>query len=227
MMLEGDVLLAGQGTENQTNTPIMAHPPDVYSDITLSRWLDVTLNTSKGLKLDFKTVQVLEPALQVLSDRLGLYQQPVWLNADIFRGPNAEDSTPVNATVFRDVVLDHFPEATLSVGWTTAVGPQGYTRHMVTEMLDFVSTLQQPITFPIRASLAKRSWSDLRDLLSASRAHSLTIWSGSDLVDPDDLVYIRQNSEPDRIYYDLPSWLMELFLERLNMKRHYSTSDLI
>ncbi|KAK2150591.1 hypothetical protein LSH36_399g04017 [Paralvinella palmiformis] len=216
MMLEADVLLEGQGTVNQTDTPIMAHPPNIYSDITLERWLEITLNTSRGIKLDFKSVEVLDPSLRIVSASLSRYQQPIWLNADIFSGPNAEDSTPLNATIFRETVLQFFPEATLSVGWTTADGPEGYTRDMVDEMLAFVAPLQQPVTFPVRAKLVKRSWDNLKELLSSSRAHALTIWSGSDLVDPDDLVYVRENSDLDRVYYDLPTWLMDLFLERLN-----------
>ena len=84
-------------------------------------------------------------------------------------------------------------------------------------MLAYTSDLDQPITFPIKAILARRSWDNLIALLDASRAHTITIWSGSDLVDPDDLVYLRQNSEIDRVYYDLPDWMMALFLDRLNM----------
>ena len=47
MMLEADVILRGQGTENQTDIPIMAHPPHTDSDITLQVHV---VNTTINLK---------------------------------------------------------------------------------------------------------------------------------------------------------------------------------
>lgn len=51
-MIEADVLLRG-GKEGN-GEPIMAHPPETDSDITLQEWLNVIVNTDKGIKLDFK-----------------------------------------------------------------------------------------------------------------------------------------------------------------------------
>lgn len=48
MILEADVNLQGHNTANETNIPIMAHPPDIYSDNTLEDWLDDVLKTKKG-----------------------------------------------------------------------------------------------------------------------------------------------------------------------------------
>lgn len=48
MILEADVNVQGHNTENETNIPIMAHPPDVYSDNTLEEWLDTVINSKKG-----------------------------------------------------------------------------------------------------------------------------------------------------------------------------------
>ena len=48
MFLEADVILRGQGTENQTDIPVMAHPPATDSDITLEEWLDKVMVTDKG-----------------------------------------------------------------------------------------------------------------------------------------------------------------------------------
>lgn len=49
-MLEADVVLRGAGPHE----PIMAHPPDRDSDITLQEWLELVRQHPKGLKLDFK-----------------------------------------------------------------------------------------------------------------------------------------------------------------------------
>lgn len=49
-MIEADVLLRGQDPK----VPIMAHPPDNDSDITLQDWLKEVVKSDKGIKLDFK-----------------------------------------------------------------------------------------------------------------------------------------------------------------------------
>lgn len=48
MILEADVNVQGHNTVNETNIPIMAHPPDIYSDNTLEEWLDAVLKSKKG-----------------------------------------------------------------------------------------------------------------------------------------------------------------------------------
>ena len=48
MILESDVTLEGYGTANVTPIPIMAHPPNIYSDNTLDEWLDAVLASRKG-----------------------------------------------------------------------------------------------------------------------------------------------------------------------------------
>lgn len=48
MILEADVNVEGHNTVNETNIPIMAHPPDVYSDNTLEEWLDAVIKSKKG-----------------------------------------------------------------------------------------------------------------------------------------------------------------------------------
>jgi hypothetical protein len=45
IMIEGDVMLQGQGTDKQTLTPIMAKLPDTTSEITLEEWLALILRS--------------------------------------------------------------------------------------------------------------------------------------------------------------------------------------
>ena len=40
MMIEGDIMLLGQDTPNQTNIPIMAHTVGDYNNITFEQWID-------------------------------------------------------------------------------------------------------------------------------------------------------------------------------------------
>lgn len=49
-MIEADILLRGPDPQE----PIMAHPPDNDSDISLQDWLKEVVKSDKGIKLDFK-----------------------------------------------------------------------------------------------------------------------------------------------------------------------------
>lgn len=44
---------------------------------------------------------------------------PVFLNADIFRGPVNATTTPLNAKEFLKGANETIPESIISVGWTT------------------------------------------------------------------------------------------------------------
>lgn len=67
--LEADISLGHVvGRENLSPMPIMAHPPDTTSDISLDSWLNtvVTRKPDRGVKLDFKSLDVLESSLIIL-----------------------------------------------------------------------------------------------------------------------------------------------------------------
>lgn len=61
MILEADVTLMGYGTPDEKPVPIMAHPPDIYSDNTLDEWLDAVLASGKGTD-QIRTVSTEHPA---------------------------------------------------------------------------------------------------------------------------------------------------------------------
>lgn len=48
MVLEADVNIEGLNTRNETGIPIMAHPPDIYSDNTFQEWLDIVISSKRG-----------------------------------------------------------------------------------------------------------------------------------------------------------------------------------
>ncbi|KAM6453817.1 protein FAM151A isoform 2-T2 [Liasis olivaceus] len=211
MALESDVTLEGYNTPKETEKPIMAHPPDVYSDNTLQDWLKAVLRLSnKVIKLDFKNIRTVGPSLDILvktSSEL-IIDRPVWLNADILKGPNVPFDIAVNASQFLTLVQKKFPNCTISPGWTTLYLPlspnKTYTQNMVEKMHTLVGKLPQQITFPVRAVMAKPAWTHLSWLLSQSKRYSLTLWQGkSDPVRVEDLLFIRNNSKPEQIYYDL------------------------
>lgn len=192
----------------------MAHPPDVDSNLTLADFLNQTIGSTKGIKLDFKTIMVVEPSLKMLQSATsgrGI-NNPIWLNADILPGPCYDKvCTPVDHVQFLSLCTSYFPQATLSISWTTGMNmtaPENYYNWtQVIPMGKLVSQISQPITFPIRAVLVQRSSKQIHWLLDLSETFTLTIWSAKyDKLDVQDLVTLRQTAVTDkrRIYYDLP-----------------------
>lgn len=85
LMIEADVTLA---ETTRYPIPIMAHPPMNMSDITLEDWLleVVRADSGKGIKLDFKSTRVVEPAFRVLARHADFLKGPLILNADVLPG---------------------------------------------------------------------------------------------------------------------------------------------
>uniref|UniRef100_A0A8C2MEA8 Protein FAM151A n=1 Tax=Cricetulus griseus TaxID=10029 RepID=A0A8C2MEA8_CRIGR len=239
MVLEADVTVEGFTTANETGVPIMAHPPAIYSDNTLQQWLEAVLASSqKGIKLDFKSLKAVGPSLDLLRHltEAGRIRRPVWINADIMRGPNVPISVEINATQFLALVQEKYPEVTISPGFTTLYVPQlpnsTYTQAMVEKMQELVGALPQRITFPVRASMARAAWPHFSWLLGQSERYSLTLWQGaSDPVSVDDLLFIRDNSATHQIYYDLfepvLSQFKQLALNSTRKRTYYTGGSLI
>ncbi|KAM6948192.1 protein FAM151A [Aplochiton taeniatus] len=238
MILEADVTVEGFGTANETTVPIMAHPPDVYSDNSLDQWLEAILDSRKGVKLDFKSLEVVGPSLELLRQKnqtRGI-NRPVWINADILPGPNVPAFWPVvNGTEFLRLVNQRFPAVTLSPGWKVLYVPQfpsvTYTRRMMEEMYQVIRDVPQSVTFPVLAPMMRGAWQHFSWLLSQSPRFSLTLWQGS--VDPsvEDLLFVRDNSNPSRIYYDIYEPVLSQFKQaaarRGRQRRFYPGGDLL
>lgn len=74
MMLEADVIYGKIiGNNSLGDVPIMGHPPAVESDLSLEDFLSEIFgfnqihDDKKGIKLDFKTIDVFEKSLAILS----------------------------------------------------------------------------------------------------------------------------------------------------------------
>uniref|UniRef100_A0A8C3TAY4 Protein FAM151A n=1 Tax=Chelydra serpentina TaxID=8475 RepID=A0A8C3TAY4_CHESE len=218
MVLEADVNIEGHNTPNETDKPIMAHPPAVYSDNSFQEWLDVVLNSSsKGIKLDFKSIKAVDPSLAILLKKSSEVKlnRPLWLNADILMGPNVPINTAVNASLFLSLIQEKYPNCTLSLGWTTLYSflfpNKTYTQKMIQEMHSIVGTLPQRVTFPVRASLREPQASSTLSLL---HRYSLTLWQGkTDPITVEDLLFIRDNSRAEQIYYDIYDPVLSQFKE--------------
>ncbi|NWZ92806.1 F151B protein, partial [Nesospiza acunhae] len=171
--------------------PILAHPPDTDSDITLREWLALMGSTSKGIKLDFKSLAAVGPSLELLGQAGQCLDRPVWLNGDIVPGPRGS-CAPLDARAFLRA---------LSV--PRCVSP-GYAWPVVQEMWRLCQALSQPVTFAVRAALVPGSIPQLQWLLQQCHRYSLTVWTGKeDVYSVEDLLLIRENFDKSRVYYDI------------------------
>uniref|UniRef100_A0A3B5AVS4 Family with sequence similarity 151 member B n=1 Tax=Stegastes partitus TaxID=144197 RepID=A0A3B5AVS4_9TELE len=166
-MIEGDVLLRGCNPRE----PIMAHPPDTDSDLALRQWLLGVRMHSKGIKLDFKSLEAVAPSLVLLDEMLVEPSRPVWVNADILPGPGGQ-TTPLDPQAFLSAVTTLPTDTVLSLGWTThwtaGTDNPGYSWDMVRVMHDICGSLKHPVTFPVRGALLAQSFSQLSWLLQQS-----------------------------------------------------------
>ncbi|GFT28320.1 protein FAM151A [Nephila pilipes] len=228
--LEADVSLGLlTGNEFGTMIPIMAHPPDTFSDISLEMWIDTVINrnTGKGIKLDFKSVNAVEPSLTILQKHSEKMNSSLWLNADILYGPIHASNVPVKSDLFLLFCHQYFPTAVHSVGWTTnwySSFPQEtwhYEWMHVRKMADVIRCFgyenhYPSFTFPVRGIFASRSIRQLEWLLGVVPGSFLTIWTAKDdPLDIDDLKQIRSSFPIDKVYYDVPE---DLHKELMDVK---------
>ncbi|NXH05102.1 F151B protein, partial [Loxia leucoptera] len=183
--------------------PILAHPPDTDSDITLQEWLAQMGSTNKGIKLDFKSLAAVGPSLELLGQLGQCLDRPVWLNGDILPGPLGS-CAPLDARAFLGAVTSSCPDATLvSPECPHCVSP-GYEWPVVQEMWRLCRALCQPVTFAVRAALVPGSVPQLQWLLQQCHRFSLTVWTGKeDVYSVEDLLLIRENFDKSRVYYDI------------------------
>ncbi|NXF07035.1 F151B protein, partial [Smithornis capensis] len=179
--------------------PILAHPPDTDSDITLQEWLAQMVNTNKGIKLDFKSLDAVGPSLELLGEVEQQLRRPVWINGDILEGPGGSRAV-LDARNILSTITSTFPDGVL----IPMFFPAGYEWAMVQEMNQVCRSLSQPVTFPVRAVLVRQSLPKLRWLIQQSDKYSLTVWTGNeDVYSLEDLLHIRENFDKSRVYYDI------------------------
>ncbi|PAA50821.1 hypothetical protein BOX15_Mlig032811g1 [Macrostomum lignano] len=230
MVLESDVLMKGAGTSQQELLPIMAHPPDTDSDLTFDEYLATVAasNSTVGIKLDFKAIEVVELCLQRVARVADRLPGPVIVNADILRGPGAPaDKEPIDHRRFLRFHSELTPRALLSVGWTTGysardIGNRRYGWEHVVPMWELVTSMREKsssasapsaVTFPVRASLLSDSLAQLCWLVEACDAGggataSLTVWMAKAPGEPQPEAAVLRRYRTElgsrRLFVDLP-----------------------
>ena len=67
MMLEGEVMLKNQFTSKQQLLPVMVNSDE--EEFTFDDWLSLALESQRGMKIHFKTIESVDLCLQKLSNR--------------------------------------------------------------------------------------------------------------------------------------------------------------
>ncbi|NXY10560.1 F151B protein, partial [Pteruthius melanotis] len=170
--------------------PILAHPPDTDSDITLQEWLAEMVSTNKGIKLDFK---------RYLNKKIRLFAfLPVKILQVIALSPRLSPGYTWAMVQEMSQLCQPMPGCDIP-----CLSP-GYTWAMVQEMSQLCQPLSQRVSFAVRAVLVPGSVPQLRWLLQQSHRYSLTVWTGKeDTYSVEDLLFIRENFDKSRVYYDI------------------------
>ena len=141
-----------------------SHPPATSSDLTFRHFVDKVIEHNRakhasfegdaeksptpaiGLKLDFKSPAAVERCIShLLSHKNALSEArvPLWLNADLWKGPGGADS-PFSAAAFASQctrMLREYEATSLSLGWTTGGDDEPYTECHVEEALESLRKL--------------------------------------------------------------------------------------
>ena len=160
--IESDIVMGNEENENNEVSPIvqpiMAHPPQYLSDLTFDTFIEMATTgldskdfQHKHLKLDFKEIATVGPALESLHQAFcrkdGTFDQTVFLNADILKGPGKRYGTlEMEADLFIERCLGFAQrseknrrQCAFSLGWRVdcrSLG--GYTTHDVNQMREVI-----------------------------------------------------------------------------------------
>ena len=143
---------------------------------------------------------------------------PVWIHADIFKGPLGE-APAVDKNVFIKHVQRLFPQCTMSLGWTTGSHTDlslfSYTWDMVLDMYHFVHEheIQPPLVFTMRASFIHNSVPQMKWLTDNTRSSVLVYNFPEDRPLSEDLMYVCYRFAPHNSYFDIPDENMRDFVE--------------
>lgn len=170
--------------------PIMAHPPSKSSDLSLEDFFDILMSTPSNIqvvKLDFKSIDILEPSLKLASSKKCPFD--IWLNADILATDNSKE--PLNAHLFLQLCQQYFAKnqskVVLSPGFVTHLkGSLKYSMENMKAMHDLISqTSFKNISFPLRALFLSHSKTEVIWLLEhcgkCDKISTVTIWGQDEL----------------------------------------------
>lgn len=176
----------------------------------------------KGIKLDFKDINSVKPAIDLLVKlNVSANVVAVWLNGDVAKGPGCPPVSHLDGRKFLKLCCK-VPEVVLSLGWLSSelAMTQRYTTDMINDMMELVqqpylrgksgvkytvAAVAQHITFCVQAQFALASRAKLERLLSMVPNSSLTAFTGVGTfgVMPEMMVEIEDNFDTTRLFVDV------------------------
>ncbi|XP_078665182.1 protein FAM151A-like [Branchiostoma floridae x Branchiostoma belcheri] len=207
LMVEADVNI------REDNVPVMSeHRAGNGSDVyPLEDWL--RLAPYFGIMLEFHSVEALIPSLKVLQSKASDLRLPVMLKGEL---PGL-----FTKETFIDPILDMYPHVSIVIEMKPDDMSDGYSRSQVEEVARMCANLTQIVVLSVDARYVRGSWDNLSWLLSQSPLYHLYIWAGwpeheTYQLDVTDLVFVRNNFDRSKVYYDVTPDVMEKFKMALN-----------
>ncbi|KAK9876696.1 hypothetical protein WA026_014074 [Henosepilachna vigintioctopunctata] len=178
-MLEADIVIGRTADNKENNIPIMGHPPNNVSDLSLSQFA----NYPVWLNADILEGPLAHPQSNPVDATLFIKGGKLFPRSVLSLGWT---------TGF---------DATKKVGYT-----ESNVREML-RVLE-TNEVRQPVTFAVRAGLVAESKNEMNKLLS-NNTHTLTVWSAinDEGFDVDKLNDVLDGIGIRRIYVDVPDEL--------------------
>jgi len=186
--------------------PIMSHPPISVSDLSFTGFInkcmedskDCTRQQQKHLKLDFKDVESIDPALDTLQKSItenSTFEKSVFLNADILKGPGGRRirQIPIEANTFMKKCLKFISlineedrkRIVMSLGWRVDCRSfYGYTDNDVKEMKDIIEKYDLMertggVVLALNARVLAKDPSPFESILKEFPKMQLLVWTGT------------------------------------------------
>lgn len=172
------------------------------------------------VKLDFKSMQAFQASIALLQPFIASfpYRDGIFINADILVGPATTNALAFDARVFlsdaHGLGINHgagggahyHEKLVLSVGWTTSNSTaeeimRCYSHEMVDEMMHILEPYaHMRVTFPVRATCARGSWSALQKLLQGPANYGLTLWWAATQMPEQEIEWLYTTLEQSQTY---------------------------
>ena len=148
----------------------------------------------KALKLDLKLPKGNPYRSEFFSHALGVLHKlwdtkiPIWINADILRGPNWENSNhdyldPVDFVPLYNSYHKNNPRATISLGYLTSfsnnISVESYTAEMINQMREVVENVKGQTTIALRYLNLMKCPEILSEFIKLG---SVTTWNREDQI---------------------------------------------
>ena len=184
-------------------------------DVPFTRAIKNLIKYKKALKLDLKLLngnpyknRFYSYTLDILRKRWNA-KIPVWIHADVLKGPNWENSSheyldPMDFVQLYNSYHKYNPKATISLGYLTSfrddISVEPYTAEMLNQMRKVVENVEGETTIAIRYINLMKDQKILQDFLKLG---SVTIWNGKDTMSVKQFNQLKKRMHHLNVYKDL------------------------